>query len=110
MWVPLFLPQGFTRIFFISPAGPRMRPSFGVYNRKILRRCNRLLWQCPKKAKPSLARHGRAGAPVPTWAVARAKSCFMDFKLVSDYKPRGDQAAAIQALTRGVFDREGHQV
>jgi excinuclease ABC subunit B len=34
----------------------------------------------------------------------------MDFKLVSDYKPQGDQAAAIEALTRGVFDREQHQV
>jgi excinuclease ABC subunit B len=34
----------------------------------------------------------------------------MDFKLVSSYKPQGDQAAAIQALTRGVFDREQHQV
>jgi excinuclease ABC subunit B len=34
----------------------------------------------------------------------------MDFKLVSNYKPQGDQAAAIQSLTRGVFDREQHQV
>src|SRR5881409_2100465 len=34
----------------------------------------------------------------------------MDFKLVSSYKPQGDQAAAIQALTRGVFDREQNQV
>jgi excinuclease ABC subunit B len=34
----------------------------------------------------------------------------MDFKLVSNYKPQGDQAAAIQGLTRGVFDREQHQV
>jgi excinuclease ABC subunit B len=34
----------------------------------------------------------------------------MDFKLVSDYKPRGDQGKAIEALTRGVFDREQHQV
>ncbi len=34
----------------------------------------------------------------------------MDFKLVSDYKPKGDQAAAIQALTRGLLDREQHQV
>src|SRR2546429_8225796 len=34
----------------------------------------------------------------------------MDFKLVSDYKPRGDQATAIESLTRGVFDREKHQV
>ncbi|HMG99839.1 MAG TPA: excinuclease ABC subunit UvrB [Terriglobales bacterium] len=34
----------------------------------------------------------------------------MDFKLVSDYKPRGDQATAIESLTRGLFDREQHQV
>jgi len=34
----------------------------------------------------------------------------MDFKLVSDYKPKGDQAQAIEALTRGLFDHEQHQV
>ena len=34
----------------------------------------------------------------------------MDFRLVSDYKPRGDQATAIDSLSRGVFDREQHQV
>src|SRR6478752_1926328 len=34
----------------------------------------------------------------------------MDFKLVSTYKPQGDQASAIQALTKGIFDREQHQV
>ncbi|HKM49491.1 MAG TPA: excinuclease ABC subunit UvrB [Terriglobales bacterium] len=34
----------------------------------------------------------------------------MDFKLVSNYKPQGDQAQAIDALTRGVFDHEQHQV
>src|SRR5437763_6004816 len=34
----------------------------------------------------------------------------MDFKLVSDYKPQGDQATAIESLSRGVFDREQHQV
>jgi excinuclease ABC subunit B len=34
----------------------------------------------------------------------------MDFRLISDYKPKGDQATAIQALARGVFDREQHQV
>src|SRR6202162_3760301 len=34
----------------------------------------------------------------------------MDFKLVSDYKPRGDQATAIEALVGGIFDREQHQV
>ncbi|MGB9075181.1 MAG: excinuclease ABC subunit UvrB [Terriglobales bacterium] len=34
----------------------------------------------------------------------------MDFRLVSDYRPQGDQAKAIESLTRGVFDREQHQV
>jgi excinuclease ABC subunit B len=34
----------------------------------------------------------------------------MDFKLVSNYKPQGDQGKAIETLTRGVFDREQHQV
>src|ERR1700716_2968562 len=34
----------------------------------------------------------------------------MDFKLVSDYKPQGDQGRAIEALLRGVYDREQHQV
>jgi excinuclease ABC subunit B len=34
----------------------------------------------------------------------------MDFKLVSDYQPRGDQAKAIESLTRGLLDREQHQV
>ena len=34
----------------------------------------------------------------------------MDFKLVSSYKPQGDQGPAIEALTRGAFDGEKHQV
>ena len=34
----------------------------------------------------------------------------MDFRLISNYKPQGDQGKAIEALTRGVFDREQHQV
>src|SRR5258707_3598093 len=34
----------------------------------------------------------------------------VDFKLVSPYKPQGDQGKAIESLTRGVFDREQHQV
>jgi excinuclease ABC subunit B len=32
------------------------------------------------------------------------------FKLGIDYQPRGDQAAAIEQLTRGIFDAEKHQV
>jgi excinuclease ABC subunit B len=34
----------------------------------------------------------------------------MDFRLFSNYKPRGDQGNAIEALVRGVRDREQHQV
>jgi len=34
----------------------------------------------------------------------------MDFKLVSDYQPRGDQGKAIEALLRGVLAGEKHQV
>jgi excinuclease ABC subunit B len=34
----------------------------------------------------------------------------MDFRLVSDYEPKGDQGSAIQSLVRGVFHREQHQV
>ncbi|HEY7402388.1 MAG TPA: excinuclease ABC subunit UvrB [Candidatus Angelobacter sp.] len=34
----------------------------------------------------------------------------MDFRLVSDYKPKGDQANAIDELTRGVYAGEKHQV
>ncbi len=34
----------------------------------------------------------------------------MDFKLVSDYRPRGDQAQAIEQLVRGLADGEQHQV
>src|SRR5712692_2058236 len=34
----------------------------------------------------------------------------MDFKLVSDYRPRGDQGAAIQELLRGIRDGKKHQV
>src|SRR5580698_8823922 len=46
---------------------------------------------------------GRLGA-------SSRKLLFMDFKLVSDYKPQGDQGRAIDALLRGVYDREQHQV
>ncbi len=34
----------------------------------------------------------------------------MDFKLVSDYEPRGDQVTAIEQLIRGVEAGEKHQV
>ncbi len=34
----------------------------------------------------------------------------MDFKLASDYEPRGDQPEAIAQLTRGLTDGDRHQV
>jgi excinuclease ABC subunit B len=34
----------------------------------------------------------------------------MDFRLISNYKPKGDQGTAIESLVRGVLDREQHQV
>ncbi len=34
----------------------------------------------------------------------------MDFKLFSDYQPRGDQASAIEELVRGATEGEKHQV
>jgi excinuclease ABC subunit B len=34
----------------------------------------------------------------------------MAFRLASDYRPRGDQATAIEQLVRGVLDGEPHQV
>src|SRR6266852_7692237 len=34
----------------------------------------------------------------------------MDFRLVSSYSPRGDQATAIEQLTHGLGDGEKHQV
>jgi excinuclease ABC subunit B len=34
----------------------------------------------------------------------------MEFRLVSSYKPQGDQGTAIEALTRAVFDGDKHQV
>ncbi len=34
----------------------------------------------------------------------------MDFRLTSDYKPKGDQPNAIDELTRGIYAGEQHQV
>jgi excinuclease ABC subunit B len=36
--------------------------------------------------------------------------CAMDFQLVSEYSPQGDQPAAIEALVRGLDGEEMHQV
>ncbi len=35
---------------------------------------------------------------------------FMDFRLASDYKPKGDQPNAIEELSRGIYAGEKHQV
>jgi len=34
----------------------------------------------------------------------------MEFRIVSPYKPQGDQGSAIQAMTRGIADGDKHQV
>jgi excinuclease ABC subunit B len=51
-----------------------------------------------------------AAAFEPRAKSQKLKAAFMDFKLISDYKPRGDQGKAIEQLTRGVRDAEKHQV
>jgi len=33
----------------------------------------------------------------------------MEFRLVSSYKPQGDQGSAIHSLTRGIFDGDKHE-
>ena len=43
-------------------------------------------------------------APIP------AVKDLMDFRLTSDYKPKGDQGQAIDELTRGIYAGEKHQV
>jgi excinuclease ABC subunit B len=41
------------------------------------------------------------------WSAATGE---MDFRLASDYKPKGDQPNAIEELTRGIYAGEKHQV
>ena len=55
--------------------------------------------------KNARVRSTRSFCPSP-----RYNDPFMDFKLVSSYSPRGDQATAIQQLVRGLGDGEKHQV
>jgi excinuclease ABC subunit B len=43
------------------------------------------------------------------WRNALVKG-FMDFRLASDYKPKGDQPNAIEELSRGIYAGEKHQV
>jgi excinuclease ABC subunit B len=40
----------------------------------------------------------------------RSRSSIMDFKLVSDYVPQGDQPQAIEQIVRGLNEGAGHQV
>src|SRR5271166_1122234 len=41
---------------------------------------------------------------------AKGNRTVMEFKLLSSYKPQGDQGKAIASLTRGIYDGEKHQV
>jgi len=50
------------------------------------------------------------GCPLAETVFCEGRDKFMDFKLVSNYEPKGDQPTAIASLTRGLFDREQHQV
>jgi excinuclease ABC subunit B len=53
----------------------------------------------------------RGAADDPGQACSQApRASPMDFKIFSDYQPRGDQGHAIEQLVRGVRDREQHQV
>ena len=79
------------------------------YNKRILSRRNRprvvyqasmLVWGQPLSAVRGEQKELRA-------TVRRFP---MDFKLVSDYKPQGDQGRAIESLLRGVYDREQRRV
>jgi len=54
---------------------------------------------------------GKAGFPSAGTSARRCPyNAEVDFKLVCSYQPRGDQPNAIASLTRGIFDREQHQV
>ena len=53
---------------------------------------------------------GTAGPISKPGLLSEATAPSMDFKLVSDYRPRGDQAQAIEQLVRGLADGEQHQV
>jgi excinuclease ABC subunit B len=59
---------------------------------------------------PARIRAGDAAARWTATAHRLLPTDFMDFKLQSDYKPRGDQGTAIESLTRGIYDGEKHQV
>ena len=53
---------------------------------------------------------GRQVGPLPHGRGSALKLVTMGFKLVVDYRPRGDQETAIEQLVRGVNDAQRHQV
>src|SRR6185437_15845744 len=61
---------------------------------------------------PSGAAKGQLNLRLPTrrQAVWSAATGIMDFRIQSDYKPKGDQGRAIDELTRGTYAGEKHQV
>jgi excinuclease ABC subunit B len=75
-----------------------------IYNRKILVRhnCRLYLAVCARDENRFLAWNDKVSEG--------EELSLMDFKLVSDYKPQGDQGRAIESLLRGIYDREQHQV
>ena len=59
-------------------------------------------------AEPAVAHWEPAGV-VREWT-GRSGIAFMELKVHSHYKPQGDQASAIEQLTRGLSEGEKHQV
>jgi excinuclease ABC subunit B len=51
-----------------------------------------------------------ARAIIRRFSIPRGTRDPMDLKLVSEYRPQGDQAQAIEQLVRGIADGEQHQV
>jgi len=72
--------------------------------------CGPLIAESRKLKAKSQKPEAKSQKPEAKSQKPEARSFPMDFKLVSDYKPKGDQPNAIESLTRGLFDREQHQV
>src|SRR5512142_3120883 len=68
------------------------------------------VWWKNSSRRPRPSADSAAPAIIMRCPLAGMAFCMPDFKLVCDYKPRGDQGTAIDSLTRGVFDAEKHQV
>ena len=64
----------------------------------------------PPVRAPNSARYNWEDSLALRFASVGRWTALMDFRLISDYTPKGDQGDAIQSLMRGVFDREQHQV